>query len=254
MYQRVMTAMIQDLEGTQEEEEKEEEGGRDRQTDRQTDIQTDRQTDRHSVRQTDKQKDVYHTQQLIYCSVSYKIVASDSSELEQKKRRTEWKDEEQKRQQKDNRKLQIVLAMARNQSFYLIDEAELPGKGVDCVISLMHHDFQHYSYGEKNAQIHFDNADGQNKNYAVLRYCMCRVIQGLHESISINTMLAVYADSTEKYFDLLKCEINKNAMPPLKTIPVLPLARQWYLYDHTWKLFRSESAKEKTCPKPLIPK
>ncbi|KAH3809537.1 hypothetical protein DPMN_137910 [Dreissena polymorpha] len=63
-----------------------------------------------------------------------------------------------------------------------------------------------------------------------------------------------YADSTKECFDLLKFAINKNAMPPLKTIPVLPLARQWHLYDHISKLFRSESAKEKTCPKPLIPK
>ena len=63
-----------------------------------------------------------------------------------------------------------------------------------------------------------------------------------------------YADSTEECFDLLKCAINKNAMPPLKTIPVLPLARQWYLYDHISKFFRSESAKDKTCHKPLISK
>ncbi|KAH3889933.1 hypothetical protein DPMN_014000 [Dreissena polymorpha] len=63
-----------------------------------------------------------------------------------------------------------------------------------------------------------------------------------------------YAGSTKECFDLLKCAINKNAMPPLKTIPVLPLARQWHLYDHISKFFRSESAKEKTCPKPLITK
>ncbi|KAH3850623.1 hypothetical protein DPMN_093047 [Dreissena polymorpha] len=39
-----------------------------------------------------------------------------------------------------------------NQTFYLIDKAELPGKGAACVISLVHHYFQHYGYGDKNAQ------------------------------------------------------------------------------------------------------
>ncbi|KAH3853905.1 hypothetical protein DPMN_096443 [Dreissena polymorpha] len=39
-----------------------------------------------------------------------------------------------------------------NQTFYLIDEAELPGKGEACIISLVHLYFKHYGYGEKNAQ------------------------------------------------------------------------------------------------------
>ncbi|KAH3736623.1 hypothetical protein DPMN_043195, partial [Dreissena polymorpha] len=39
-----------------------------------------------------------------------------------------------------------------NQTFYVIDEAELPGKGAGCVISLVHHYFKHHGYGEKNAQ------------------------------------------------------------------------------------------------------
>ncbi|KAH3838429.1 hypothetical protein DPMN_111838 [Dreissena polymorpha] len=49
----------------------------------------------------------------------------------------------------------------------MIDEAELPGKGAGCVVSVVHYYFKHYGYGEEERT-------------------------GLHEStsISINTMLA----------------------------------------------------------------
>ncbi|XP_052769713.1 uncharacterized protein LOC128209636 [Mya arenaria] len=76
------------------------------------------------------------------------------------------------------------------QTFYLVDEAELPGKGSDSVVSMAHHYFQHFGVGEKHAEVHFDNAVGQNKNHTVLWYAMWRVMTGLHESVTLNTMLA----------------------------------------------------------------
>lgn len=39
------------------------------------------------------------------------------------------------------------------QVFYLIDEAELPGKGAESVVSLAHHHFQHFGVGEKHAEV-----------------------------------------------------------------------------------------------------
>ncbi|XP_052237784.1 uncharacterized protein LOC127849102 [Dreissena polymorpha] len=62
------------------------------------------------------------------------------------------------------------------QVFYLIDEAELPEKGAESVVSLAHHHFQHFGVGEKHAEIHFDNAVGQNKNHTVIWYAMWRTL------------------------------------------------------------------------------
>ena len=40
---------------------------------------------------------------------------------------------------------------------YLIDEAENPGKGADCTISLVHHYLENYGCGEQNVCFHADN-------------------------------------------------------------------------------------------------
>jgi hypothetical protein len=64
------------------------------------------------------------------------------------------------------------------QTFYLIDEAESAGKGANAVVSMVHHYLDHFGHGEKDAQLHFDNCAGQNKNNVVLWYALWRVIVG----------------------------------------------------------------------------
>ncbi|XP_052819739.1 uncharacterized protein LOC128245579 isoform X1 [Mya arenaria] len=76
------------------------------------------------------------------------------------------------------------------QTFYLVSEAELPGKGNNSFVSMAHHYFQHHGVGEKHAEVHFDDAVRQNKNHTVLWYAMWQVMTGLHESVTLNTMLA----------------------------------------------------------------
>ena len=55
------------------------------------------------------------------------------------------------------------------QTFYLIDEAKETGKGANTVVSLVHHYFRHYDYGEKDVKLQMDNCGGQNKNNTVIR-------------------------------------------------------------------------------------
>ncbi len=43
--------------------------------------------------------------------------------------------------------------ITERQTFYMIDESEMPGKGGDCVTSLVHHYFSHFGAGEKNAEV-----------------------------------------------------------------------------------------------------
>ena len=47
---------------------------------------------------------------------------------------------------------------------YVIDEAENPDKGADCVISLLHHFFETHSKGESHVYLHADNCTAQNRN------------------------------------------------------------------------------------------
>ena len=70
---------------------------------------------------------------------------------------------------------------------YLIDEEENPGKGADCVISLVHHYLEHHGAGEKNVYLHADNCVGQNKNNATIQYLMWRVITGHNQWPSFTT-------------------------------------------------------------------
>ena len=56
------------------------------------------------------------------------------------------------------------------QRFYLIDEAENVGKGANTVVSLLHHYFDYWSFGEKDVVLQMDNGAGQNKNHTLIRY------------------------------------------------------------------------------------
>ena len=73
---------------------------------------------------------------------------------------------------------------------FLIDEAHLIGKGSNAVVSFLHYFFSNYGLGETTVHLHCDNCSGQNKNNFVLFYLMWRVATGLHESITLNFLVA----------------------------------------------------------------
>ena len=52
---------------------------------------------------------------------------------------------------------------------YLINVAKNPGKGADCVISLVHHYFNKYGYKETCDYLHAENCTAQNKNNAIIQ-------------------------------------------------------------------------------------
>lgn len=85
---------------------------------------------------------------------------------------------------------------------YPIDEAENPGKGADCVISLVHHYLGKYGHSEKAVYLHADNCTAQNKNNASIQYLMCRVITGKNESIELSFMLTGHTKfSPDRFFE-----------------------------------------------------
>ena len=96
---------------------------------------------------------------------------------------------------------------------YLIDEAENPGKGADCVISLLHHYFEHHAAGEKNVYLHADNCVGQNKNNASIQYLMWRVLTGRHESVELSFMLVGHTKfSPDRFFGLFKKAFRQSTV------------------------------------------
>ncbi|RUS74217.1 hypothetical protein EGW08_018023 [Elysia chlorotica] len=95
-------------------------------------------------------------------------------------------------------------AISRQVNF-LIDEAVNCGKGANCVVSLIHHFFEHFSLGETNLHLHADNCSGQNKNSAMMQYLMWRVLTGRHKSIIISFLIAGHTKfSPDGCFGLIK--------------------------------------------------
>ena len=72
---------------------------------------------------------------------------------------------------------------------FLIDEAHLFSKGSNAVVSYLHY-FDHFGLGETTAELHCNNHSGQNKNRYVLWYLAWRIAIGLHQSITLNFLIA----------------------------------------------------------------
>ena len=56
----------------------------------------------------------------------------------------------------------------RHQVNYLIEEAQNPGKGADCIFSLVDHYLENHSQHEQVIYLHADNCTSQNKNNAMM--------------------------------------------------------------------------------------
>jgi len=72
---------------------------------------------------------------------------------------------------------------------YIIDEAQNPGKGADCVISLLHH-FEMHGKGEDHVYLHADNCTAQNKDNATMQYLIWHVMTQCHETMELSFMLS----------------------------------------------------------------
>lgn len=105
------------------------------------------------------------------------------------------------------------------QVLYLVDEAENPGKGADCVISLIHHYIETYGHGEKCLYLHADNCVGQNKNNANIQYLMWRVLKEKEESIELSFMLVGHTKfSPDRHFGTFKKAFRVSSVSSLVEI------------------------------------
>ena len=98
-----------------------------------------------------------------------------------------------------------VLLIINLQINYLIDEAVNTGKGVNTIISLLHHFFSTHSLGEANLHLYADNCSGQNKNRYVMQCLAWRVSVGLNDNITLSYLIAGHTKfSPDWCFGLLK--------------------------------------------------
>ncbi|XP_041373710.1 LOW QUALITY PROTEIN: uncharacterized protein LOC121386766 [Gigantopelta aegis] len=102
---------------------------------------------------------------------------------------------------------------------YLIDESVQTGKGANCVISLLHHFFEHYGLGETDVHLHADNCAGQNKNSVMMWYLLWRVLTGRHRSVKISFLLTGHTKfSCDWCFGLVKRLFRKTEVNCLAEI------------------------------------
>lgn len=99
---------------------------------------------------------------------------------------------------------------------YLIDESVSAGKGVNGVISYLHHFFNNHGLGETDVHLHADNCTGQNKNNYVLWYLAWRTMTGLHNSCNYSFLVVGHTKfACDWCFGLLKQKIRKTFISSL---------------------------------------
>ena len=88
---------------------------------------------------------------------------------------------------------------------YLIDEAMDVGKGSNAIVSMLHHFFDMHGLGEVHVHLHTYNCVGQNKNNMMIQYLCCRVLCGLHSTVTLSFMVVGHTKfSPDWCFGLLK--------------------------------------------------
>lgn len=90
---------------------------------------------------------------------------------------------------------EVVEFDQERESDYLIgddvEEESVPesvqvSKGANAIVSYLHYYLENHGCGEKHVYFHADNCVAQNKNNIVIGYFIWRIINGLHESITLS--------------------------------------------------------------------
>ena len=102
---------------------------------------------------------------------------------------------------------------------YLIDENDSPGKGANCVVSLLHHYLESKTSIGQHLLLHADNAVGQNKNNTVLQYLAWRVLNGRNPTIKISFMIPGHTKfAPDRFFGLVKKLYRRTSVSTLADI------------------------------------
>ncbi|CAG8616132.1 8644_t:CDS:2 [Ambispora leptoticha] len=78
---------------------------------------------------------------------------------------------------------------------YILNEGETIGKGSNGTLSLVFDGIKRFNKGEKYLKLSCDNAPGQNKNNATIRFLFYLTICGYYETIGLDFMIAGHTKS-----------------------------------------------------------
>lgn len=111
------------------------------------------------------------------------------------------------------------------------------GKGANCIISMLHHFLEKYSFGETHLHLHADNCSGQNKNRYengcmlkcidiikyntryMMAYLMWRVMTGLSKEVTISFLLVGHTKFAPDWgFGLFKRLFKKSNVATIQDI------------------------------------
>ena len=134
---------------------------------------------------------------------------------------------------------------------YLIDEADLVGKGANTTISLVHHSLEMDSLKAEELLLHADNCVGQNKNNATVHYILWRVLTEQKRTIQLSFMLAGHTKfAPDPFFGLIKKVYQRTRVDTMQclvqvvqssTVTKETLPNQFeMLLGSSWSSFLSE--------------
>ncbi|KAK6186745.1 hypothetical protein SNE40_006023 [Patella caerulea] len=92
-------------------------------------------------------------------------------------------------------------------------------KGSNSVINYLHHFFDNYGLGEKEAELHCDNCSGQNKNRFILWYMAWRTMHKLHSRIGLHFLIVGHTKFAPDWcFGLIKQKYRRTRVGKLEDI------------------------------------
>lgn len=102
---------------------------------------------------------------------------------------------------------------------YVIPEACNTGKGANTVISLLHHFFENFGFGESTIICHADNCVGQNKNRFMIQYLTWRILKKLHKRAQLSFLMVGHTKfAPDLYFGLFKRRLSVSKAHCLKDV------------------------------------
>lgn len=105
------------------------------------------------------------------------------------------------------------------QVHYLINENDNPGKGTNCVVSMLHHYLESKTSVGQHLFLHADNAVGENKNNTVIQYLAWRVMTGYNPTIKLSFMIPGHTKfAPDQFFGLVKKHYWRTSVSTLSDI------------------------------------
>ena len=102
---------------------------------------------------------------------------------------------------------------------YLIDEADMVGKGSNVVVSMIHHYLSKHWKPAPVLLLHADNCVGQNKNNTVIQYLMWHLLTSETERIEISFMVSGHTKfAPDRHFGLIKKKYSRSVVDTMEDV------------------------------------